>query len=145
MSPYKGPFIKEVMPVFEAIARYTASAQADSLLKSYADIPDFLHISSDGTIRDFAGFKKVCSEYYETVKEQKLTKNREIFQVLNDDTVLLCWSGNIDAHIKNGGIMKLINYTVTFLFKKINGEWKVIHSHESAPPPQLKSDSPNSK
>jgi ketosteroid isomerase-like protein len=137
MAANKDSIIKEVMPVFEAITRYTSGAQADSLLKSYSDTPDFLHISSDGTIRDYAGFKKVCGEYYETVKEQKLTKTREIFQVLDDSTVLLCWSGNIDAHIKNGGIMKLSNYTVTFLFKKINGEWKVIHSHESAPPPQM--------
>ncbi len=33
--------------------------------------------------------------------------------------------------------MKMKNYAVTSIFGKLNNEWKVIHSHESALPPEI--------
>jgi len=33
--------------------------------------------------------------------------------------------------------MKMKNYGVTFVFKKIDNQWKVIHSHESSLPPEI--------
>ena len=133
----KDQILSEVKPLFADLTLYSETALSDSFLKCYADIPDFLAVSGDGMIRNYKDFKKICKDYYDSLKEQKLTTTREIFHVLDGITVLLCWSGNIDAFFKNGDSMKMQNYSVTFLFRKINGEWKVIHSHESALPPQI--------
>ena len=133
----KNQIVNEVKPLFADLTHYTETAQVDSFLRCYADIPDFLAVSGDGMIRNYGEFKKICKDYYDSVKEQKLVTIHEIFHVLDENTVVLCWSGNIDAFFKNGDVMKMPNYTVTFLFKKISGDWKVIHSHESALPPQI--------
>jgi hypothetical protein len=106
-------------------------------VRGYAETPDFLAVSADGIIRNYSELKKICKDYYESLREQKITTTHQIFHVLDEITVLLCWSGNIDAYFKNGDVMKMRNYTVTSLYKKMSGEWKVIHSHESSLPPQM--------
>ena len=129
--------LNEVRLVFKDFTHYSETAQADSFLRCYAETRDFLAVSADGIVRNYKDFKKICKDYYESLKEQNIITTHEIIQVLDEITVLLCWSGNIDAFFKNGDMMKMQNYSITFLFKKINGEWKVIHSHESALPPQI--------
>jgi hypothetical protein len=133
----KNRITKEVNAVFEGLIRYTETARVDSFLSHYADCPDFHAVSGDGAIRNYEDFSRICKEYYGSLKEQKLTTQSKIVNILDETAVALCWSGNIDAFFKNGDMMKMPNYTVTFLFKKMSGEWKVIHSHESALPPEI--------
>src|ERR1700676_4387449 len=137
MNMDKDQILNEVRPLYKDLIHYTEAAQLDSFMRCYAETPDFLAVSGDGMIRNYEDFKKICKDYYDSLKEQKLTTTHEIFHVLADNIVVLCWSGNIDAFFKNGDVWKMKNYTVTFLYKKISGEWKVIHSHESALPPQI--------
>ena len=133
----KDQILNELRPLAEKLTRYSETAQWDSFLQCYADTPDFLAVSADGIIRNYQDFKKICHDYYERLKEQKLITSQEIFHVLDGNTVVLCWSGDINAFFKNGESWKMPNYTVTFIFRKINREWKVIYSHESALPPQI--------
>jgi predicted PilT family ATPase len=133
----KDRIVKEVRPLFEHLTRYSETAQVDSFLRCYSETPDFLAVSGDGIIRNYKEFKKITIDYYDSLKTQKLTTIHETYRVLDERTVLLCWSGNIDALFKNGDIWKMQNYTLTFIIKKINGEWKIIHSHESSLPPQI--------
>jgi hypothetical protein len=57
--------------------------------------------------------------------------------VLNKTLVIVGWTGNIIATFKNGDTMKMNNYSITSVIKKIDEKWKVIHDHESAPPPEI--------
>jgi hypothetical protein len=33
--------------------------------------------------------------------------------------------------------MKMNNYSVIFVFKKMDDNWKMVHAHESALPPEI--------
>jgi ketosteroid isomerase-like protein len=33
--------------------------------------------------------------------------------------------------------MKMNNYSITSIFRKIDNNWKIIHAHESALPPEI--------
>ena len=127
--------INELRPVVNNLIRYTETAEMDLFLQCYADIPQFIAISGDGIVRNYSGPKAICTDYYRSVNKQVLTATRELFNVPGDTTVVVCWPGNIDASFKNGDAWKMRNYTVTLLYKKLDGEWKAIHSHESALPP----------
>jgi hypothetical protein len=61
----------------------------------------------------------------------------EKFHVVDTNLVILGWTGDIIAQFKSGDTMKMSNYSVTSVFKKIDSKWKVIHSHESALPPEI--------
>ena len=129
--------IKEVKSTSDKLTEYSEKAQLDSFLSCYADLPDFLHFSSDGKMRNYEEFKKICTVYYDSLKEQKVITNQEKFHVLDTNLVISGWTGNIIAQFKNGDEMKMDNYSITSLFKKIDGKWKIIHSHESALPPEI--------
>jgi hypothetical protein len=129
--------LNEVRLFARNLTHFSETAQLDIFLACYADSPDFIAISGDGVIRNYNEYKKICEDYYEALKNQKLNTVHEKFEILDEVTVLFCWSGNIDAYFKNGDTWKMKNYTVTYLFRKLNGAWKIIHSHETSLPPEI--------
>lgn len=129
--------INEVKGVSAKLTDYTQKAELDSFLSVCDNSNTFLAFSNDGIIRNFEEFKKVCTQYYGSLEKQQVNSLREQFHVLDFDYVMLAWTGNITAQFKNGDIMKMTNYSITFVFKKIDGQWKVIHSHESSLSPEI--------
>ena len=129
--------VKEVTDVFEKMTEYSERAQSDLFLSCYDNSPTFLHFSSDGKMRNYEELKKICSEYYNSLKEQKIITIQKKIHVIDANLVILGWAGNISAQFKNGDIMKMNNYSITSVFKKIDGKWKVIHTHESSLPPEI--------
>ncbi len=129
--------IKEVKGVFDKMAKYSEEAQSDSFLSYYDNAPTFLHFSGDGKMRNYAAFKKICGEYYTSLKQQKLSTITEKFSVIDTNLVIAGWTGNIVAQFKNGDTMIMNNYSVTYVFNNIDGNWKIIHAHESALPPEI--------
>jgi ketosteroid isomerase-like protein len=88
-------------------------------------------------MRNYEEFKKVCTEYYNSLKEQKIITIQEKINVIETNLVVLGWTGNIIAQFKSGDTMKMNDYSITSLFKKIDNKWKVIHSHGSSLPPEI--------
>ena len=128
--------IKEVKAVYDKLGKYSEHAQLEPFLNCYNSSSAFLHFSVDGKMRNYEEFKSVCSEYYAALEYQRLSTIREKFNALDLNLVISGWTGNIIAHFKNGDIMKMFNYSISNLFKKTNGMWKIIHSHESSLPPE---------
>ena len=128
---------KEVKAVFDKLGKYAEHAEVDSFLGCYDNSPAFLHFSADGKMRNYEEFNGICSEYYSALGYQKLSTITENFNALGPDLVITGWTGNITAHFKNGDIMNMYNYSISNLFKKIKGQWRIIHSHESSLPPEI--------
>ena len=64
--------IKEVKSIFDRMAQYSQNAQLESFLSCYDNSPAFLHFSSDGKMRNYEEFKNICTEYYSSLKKQKV-------------------------------------------------------------------------
>jgi hypothetical protein len=128
---------KDVKSIFDKMTEYSEGAQSDSFLSCYDNSPTFLHLSSDGKMRNYEAFKNICTEYYAALMEQKVMTIREKINVIDTNLVVLGWTGNIIAQFRNGDTMKMNNYSITNVFKKIDDNWKVIHSHESSLPPEI--------
>ena len=126
--------IKEVKDVLSKITEYSQEAQLDSFLCCYHNYPAFLHFSADGKMRNYDEFRQICTEYYTSLNRQKLFTINENFNVLDANHVIIGWTGNINAELKNGSLMIMNNYSVTYVFKKIGRDWKIIHVHESGLP-----------
>jgi hypothetical protein len=126
-----------VKVVADKMAEYSERGQLAPFLSCYDSSSHFLHFSSDGKMRNYESFKKICSEYYDGLQEQKITTTEEKIHAVDTNLVIVGWTGNIIAHFKNGDTMIMNNYSITNIFKKIDNNWKVIHSHESALPPEI--------
>ena len=128
---------RKVKGIFDKLTEYSEKARLDLFLSGYENSPDFFHISSDGKMRNYEDLKKICTEYYSSLKEQKIVTIQEKIHVIDTNLVILSWTGNIVAQFKSGDSMKMSNYSITNVFKKIDNKWKIIHSHESALPPEI--------
>jgi len=129
--------VKEVKAKMEMITQYSEKAQLDSFLKGYDNSPDFLAISADGKMRNCEEFKMIATEYYGSLKEQKVVTLIEKYHVIDKDLVISGWTGNITAQFKNGDTMIMKNYSITSVLRKFRDDWKIIHSHESSLPPAI--------
>ncbi|MCU0289431.1 MAG: nuclear transport factor 2 family protein [Acidobacteria bacterium] len=129
--------IKEVKSHYEKITEYSQKARVDSFLSYYDDSPDFLSFASDGKMSNYEEFKRACNEYYHSIREQRIITIHEKFHVIDARLVIAGWTGNIIALLKNGDTLKMNNYSITSVFRKTDGKWKVIHDHESALPPEV--------
>lgn len=129
--------IKEVQSIVNEMAKYSEEAQSDHFLSFYDNSPTFLHFSGDGKKRNYEEFKKICCEYYISIDHQKLSTIAEKFNVVDDNLVIVGWTGNIIAHFKNGDTMIMNDYSVTNVFKRMDGRWRIVHSHESSLPPEI--------
>jgi len=52
--------------------------------------------------------------------------------VFDDKTVMALFSGKAKGEAKNGTKMNLDNFYASMLFRKIDGNWKLAYTHESA-------------
>jgi len=128
---------KEVKSIADSLTRYSEKAQLDLFLKGYDDSPSFSHFSGDGKRRNYEELKNVCTEYYTALREQKISTLMEKIDVIDENLAIIGWTGNIIALLKNGDSIIMNNYAITNVFKKTDGQWKIIHSHESSLPPVI--------
>jgi len=75
---------------------------------------------------------KLTPIYYTVLKEQKVSTLMEKIDVIDETLAIIGWTGNIIAQLKNGDSIIMNNYVITNVFKKTDGLWKIIHSHESS-------------
>jgi hypothetical protein len=66
------------------------------------------------------------------LQSQKMNVEKKKITVLSEDGVLLTAAGNFNATLKDGRNISG-KFAWTFVYSKIGGEWKVIHSHMSSP------------
>ncbi|MBV5281521.1 MAG: nuclear transport factor 2 family protein [Paludibacter sp.] len=63
---------------------------------------------------------------------QKFNIDTKKITVLSENSVLLTTNGNFSAKVFDGRMLTG-QFAWTFVYSKINGKWKVIHSHMSNP------------
>jgi ketosteroid isomerase-like protein len=129
--------IKDVKQVAKKLIDSSEKADLGSVLSCYEDSLLFLAVAADGKKRNFTDFINICSEYYGQLKNQRVHTQKEETHIIGPGLVRVCWTGDITAHFINGDTMKMTQYSITELFRKTNGQWKIIHSHESALPPEI--------
>lgn len=64
------------------------------------------------------------------VKNQNISIDNKKITVLSDSLVLLTSSGISEIALESGPVIK-VNFFWSFIFEKIDNNWKVIHSHQS--------------
>ena len=100
-----------------------ATYHSDSSFRYYRNM--HLSVSSNEE------FKKMYPLYLKGTKSWTLKVNNPVVQVLGQDAAVIGFTGKAelvssDDKVSDGG-----TGAYTYVWKKINGEWKIIHIHES--------------
>lgn len=128
--------IEAVKKPINEIFRALELLDAETVLSHYHDHADFRFTGLIfGQIMNltFDEFSMAMKGAYEAMKEQRMIRETEFFNVLSETKVLYNTTGTGCQVPKEGERMDFV-VVVTQIFSLIEGEWKVIHETETAIP-----------
>jgi ketosteroid isomerase-like protein len=131
----KASIIKEVSEVNQAAFDAYNKIDFQTVKSLFLDSPDFIGVSSDGSILNFEQVINKEKGFFESVSSLHLTKISEDNKVLERDLVIAIVQFKTDATLKSGKNLTFEKLTVTNIFRKIDNQWKSIFYQESALPP----------
>ena len=106
----------------------------------YADSPDWGMVNADGSRWDFKFLKNFQPEFFNSIISWKWTSSHQDFKCISKDIVIYAWDGKDVTVMKTGDKITCDPHAYTLIFKKIDGQWKVIYSHDSGSPVVHKAD-----
>jgi hypothetical protein len=113
-----------------AIAKWER-LDGEGAAKYYLDSPDWVMFGADGARWDYKTFIKAQPEFDSTVTSWRWTTTAEDFIFITKDVVITAWIGKDETIMKSGDKITYDPHAYTLVFKKIDGQWKVIYSHDS--------------
>ena len=126
---------KEITETVGTIFKNLQNMDAESLYQSYAESPDFVQISTEGTMVDFQNAKNLHAKWFTTLSSLNVTLVKETFRFLPCNTVIYIWLGKFEMRTKQGLQLKVDKFGITFIFRKVDSQWKVIQQQGSSLPP----------
>ena len=101
----------------------------------FSNSPDFLMMGTDGSLCDYQTYLNNNIKYLMTCANFKLTTLQEEIRILDRDMAIFSWAYRAEATLKTGEQDIVENAGATFVFSKVNDEWKVVYYLESSVPP----------
>lgn len=127
---------KEIEEAFNTIIIGCESFDMELAFKVFNNSPDFYMVGPDCSICDYQTYIENNKNYFKECSDFKLTTLNKKIKYLGSDMVFFTWVYKAEATLKTGGKDIFEKAAASFLFKKINDEWKVIYYHEAALPPK---------
>ncbi len=126
---------KEIREVSDRIVQSLNTMDLESLLRPYWNSPDFVLVNTEGSMGDYQTTKNGTVEMFNLLASLKYATVKDEFRFLPGNTVLYAWFGKSEVVFKGGQQAKIDAYAITFVFRKVDNDWKIIYAHESASPP----------
>jgi ketosteroid isomerase-like protein len=126
---------KEILEAVSTIFKNLHNMDAEALYQSYAESPDFIQISTEGSMVDFQNAKNLHAKWFTTLSSLNVTPIKETFRFLPCNTVIYLWLGKFEMTTKQGRQLKVDQFGITFIFRKMDSQWKVIFQQGSSLPP----------
>jgi hypothetical protein len=120
----------EVKEVVNTYFKGAEEANADMILETYLDSPDFV-FTYNGNTFSYKQCADMAKSVFGTLKNQKITVVDEKYAVLDNSTVMVTVNNKCLMNFKDGHSVLQDPWISQILFKKIDNKWKVISGAES--------------
>ena len=134
-SPEQENIKKEIRETAGTIFRNLEKMDAEALFQSYSDSPDFMFVTTDGSMVSFQEAKNHNAAWFRSLSSLKVTTINDRFRFLPGNLVIYYWLGKFEMTLPTGQQLKDDKFGITLIFSKTDNQWKVIHQHSSALPP----------
>ena len=132
----KDTITREIKAEISRLIAGCESLDMDLAFDMFLDAPDFLMMGTDGTLCDFNTYLKNNIDYLNTCAGFELTTFKEEIRILGPETAIFSWAYGVEATLKKGKMDIIENAGASFIFRKMDGKWKVVYYHESSVPPK---------
>jgi hypothetical protein len=120
----------EIREAFKLVKLGAQTLDVETYMKPNAKSSEFIKVFN-GSVFNLDEYKKMVTKYFEGAKDQTVIDKTESFYFINNSTVIYTWTGTVTANLENGQGIKYDPLAITEIFTNVNGDWKIIHSHES--------------
>ncbi|MBN1406255.1 MAG: nuclear transport factor 2 family protein [Calditrichaceae bacterium] len=128
--------INEIDQILDDLSASYELLDVERSFSFFSDDPDFFMIGSDGLIYDHETFYMANKMYFNECSKFELITYFKDIKVLTNTLVLVTWHYKAIATRFTGGREIFDPAGATFLFRKIDGQWKVVNYQESAQAPK---------
>jgi hypothetical protein len=125
---------KEIGEVINKIFQNLEKMDAEALFQPYSNPAGFILVTTDGSMVDLAAAKNEHQAWFMSLSSLKVTPVKEDYRFLPGNTIICTWQGNFVMTFRTGMQLKIERFGITFVFSKIDNQWKVIYQHSSASP-----------
>jgi hypothetical protein len=101
----------------------------------FANSPDFLMMGTDGSLFNYQAYLNNNIKYLKTCSDFKITTRKEEIRILNRDMAIFAWSYRAEATLTTGEQDIFENAGASFVFRRVDDDWRVVYYHESSLPP----------
>jgi hypothetical protein len=126
----KEKVISEVKPVANEIIKGAQEVNFDLIDSLTDDSPDYTYIIG-GKVYSYKDITDGFKPLFATLSNQKATITSEKYVVLDKSTVLYILGASWEMNFKDGHSIVQEPWVTQFIFKKIDGKWKVASTIES--------------
>jgi ketosteroid isomerase-like protein len=123
---------QEVIQTLHGMFAAEARLDSDAVWACHADVPGYLWADINGQLYDYAGARKVWTDYIASCARLGSTTKREEVMVLGSDLAFYLWHGSVEATQKDGAVARNEIWTARYLCRRINGAWKIVGGQESS-------------
>ncbi|MBN2610214.1 MAG: nuclear transport factor 2 family protein [Bacteroidales bacterium] len=121
---------RQVDSVFHTMVKAAENLDYDEISTGVDDRYGAGFIVNGSYYQDYSQMISTLKANLREGMQQRITILHQKISVISDDVVLLTASGNAEATIDTGQSFH-VKFLWSFVYKKINEEWKVIQSHQS--------------
>ncbi|MBN2499533.1 MAG: hypothetical protein JXB38_02135 [Anaerolineales bacterium] len=131
----KAKIESEVKAAVDTVIAGCETLDMEMAFAPFLDAPEFRMMRADGSLCDYGTYIKENVDYLSTCASFDLTTVQTEIKVLSADLAIFSWVYNVVATLKNGEQDVFDSAGASFVFKKMDGAWKVIYYQESTQPP----------
>jgi hypothetical protein len=128
----KEKIISEIVVLFEKNVEAAEKLDSKGISGSVNDTLKAGFIDNGQFFNSFEEVMKGFEASIKGIKSQKFSISNKKITVLADNAALLTAYGNASVALEDGRTLR-VGFAWTFVYSKVNDNWKVIHSHMSSP------------
>jgi hypothetical protein len=125
---------EELRGAINSLIRGCEALDMELAFSVFSDSPDFLMMGTDGSLCDYQTYVNNNVNYLKTCSSFELTTFGEEIRILDRDTAIFSWAYSARATLRTGEQDIIEKAGATFVFRKVENEWKVVYYHESSLP-----------
>jgi hypothetical protein len=134
LSAEQGRIKEELRGAINTLIRGCEALDMELAFSVFSDSPDFLMMGTDGSRCNYQTYVNNNVDYLRTCSSFELTTFSEEIRILNRDVAIFSWAYGAKATLKTGEQDIVEKAGATFVFGKVENEWKVVYYHESSLP-----------
>ena len=124
--------VEEILTITEKYNQTWGTINMDNVAKFHSDSSFRYYRNMKLSVGSNEEFKKIYPQIMKGAKSWTIEVINPVVQVLTENAAVISFTGKAELISIDNKISDIGTGAYTYVWKKTNGQWKIIHIHESA-------------